>query len=79
MAKFKVDRLKFIQYYPVQVAMSIALDHVQDDLVKGGEFILSAEQILKMVPDVPKYLLVDYTGDQRTVPNTECEFIYVQR
>ena len=47
--KYQLDRKKFIEYYPVEIWGMLEISQVTDDLIKGSEFVLTAEDILKRV------------------------------
>lgn len=76
--KYQIDRKKFVSYYPVIISKLADPKIIMYDLIAGGEFILTAEDILNQVLTVPTRLLVDYQGIPGAVLASECEFKFVQ-
>lgn len=55
--KFQLDRAKFLNYYPTVVYEMSRQPKVLDAMVKGNEFILTAEDVLQTVGYVSGKLL----------------------
>ena len=72
--KYKLDRKKFIEYYPLQVLAKIDYDQVRNDLIKGSEFILTAQDIL----DDMVYVEGSLVGQENPVFACDCELTYNQ-
>ena len=72
--KYKLDRKKFIEYYPVEIWGMLEISQVTDDLIKGSEFVLTAEDILEKVEWVEGKLLS--TPVQGVIYYTNIELTY---
>lgn len=49
MAKHKLNRKALINYYTLDIYGMLDLRQVSEDLIKGSEFILTAEDVLQKV------------------------------
>lgn len=72
--KYKLDRKKFIEYYPIGIHGMIDYDQVKNDLIKGSEFILSAQDIL----DSMDFIAGKLVGEPLNVKASDCELIYTE-
>lgn len=77
MAKYKINREPFIRYVSRGYLGSLIQQNTMiDDLIKGGEYVLTAEDILQMKDQWPGYLV---EGEAPHVVDTkDCELIYHQ-
>jgi hypothetical protein len=74
MTKFKLDRKKFIEYYPIELAKLIERDIVTDDIIKGNEFVVTAEDLLQAVGYIEGRLM----GHTAPVHFSDIELFYTQ-
>jgi len=70
--KYQLDRKKFIEYYPLQVHALMDYNQVRNDLVKGGEFILTAQDVL----DNMVYVEGKLVGQDKPIFACDCELTY---
>ena len=71
MSTYSLDRERFIKYYLVVVFEMLRIEVVADDLIKGGEFILDAEQVLHKIGDISAH----FWGKQGTIPAKQIKLI----
>ena len=76
-AKYKIDRTKFINWLSRNYLGSmIQINRMMDDLIKGGEYAVTADELLQMQKHVPGYLI---EGEcPVSVDAKDCELIYTQ-
>lgn len=72
--KYKLDRKKFIEWYVQDVHGMIEISQVVDDLVKGSEFCVTAEDVLNRRITIAGKLV----GVHGEVLASDCELIYNQ-
>jgi hypothetical protein len=73
---FQLDRTRFIRYYEDTIAFNkfIKKKVVVEDLVKGGEFVFTAQDFLDSLNTIPGCLV----GVDGRVPAEECTLVYNQ-
>jgi len=75
MAKeYQLDRKQFIEWYPAEVWKMLDPMGVRQDLIKGGEFILSAQDVL----DSMQFVSGKLVGAPGDVLAKNCELVYNQ-
>ena len=75
MAKHKIDRARFIHWLTRNYLGSILQsEQMVDDLTKGGEYVVTADELLQMQKHIPGYLIKGST--EVSVPAEDCELIY---
>lgn len=73
--KYKLERGKFISYYPSIVFQLTTQSLIIEDLIKGGEFIITAEDVLANLTEVDGRLVGLEIG---SVNPKDCELYYEQ-
>ena len=68
---YNLKREDLINYYFEIVINKLALDQVRDDLIKGGEFILTAQDILDELEEIPGPLV----GQIKPVDSIDCRLV----
>lgn len=78
MEKYNLDRKKFIEWVSLKNFINDVRPQIQDDLIKGGEYIITADEILNNIQfkEIPTHLLIDYSGKGKYVSAKECALIY---
>ena len=75
--KYKLDRRKFIEYVDKYEPLPEWMSNVKEDLIKGGEFIFTAQDLLdSCLDEIPGELLVPPIS--YIVSSEDCELIYIQ-
>ena len=69
---YNIDRTDLIKHNLEIVIRKLDLDQVVKDLIKGGEFILTAQDILDSLDIVPGAMI----GEVYNVKPGECKIIY---
>jgi len=69
---YNIDRTDLIKHNLEIVIRKLDLDQVVKDLIKGGEFILTAQDILDSLDIVPGAMI----GVRHDVKPGECKIIY---
>jgi len=69
---YNIDRTDLIKHNLEIVIRKLDLDQVVQDLIKGGEFILTAQDILDSLDIVPGAMI----GEHHDVKPGECKIIY---
>ena len=76
--RYKVNRKKLIEHYPhIIFSLTQVNDNMKEDLIKGGEFILSAQNILDNINIVKGYVLEPPI--LKNVSSKDCEIIYLSQ
>ena len=78
--KLNLNRKKFIKWCSLRCFLEDNRLQIVDDLVKSGEYIITAEDLLNNIQFsiIPTTLLEGYTGDKKYVNSTDCKLIYIQ-
>jgi len=77
MPRYKLSRQNLMRAAEGQFYKFISPFTVSEDIVKGSEFILTAEDVLERMEEIPKYFLENYTV--RTPPmvkTSNCALFY---
>ena len=78
---YEVDREAFIRWafsgYKSKVDKFII--NLKQDLIKGGEFIITAEELLTKFSVVPASMVLNYDGPDTTVYSRKCHLVYRQQ
>jgi hypothetical protein len=77
--KHKVDRKKFVEFFVATTARMTKMFTIREDLIKGGEFIITADDILKNLDTIPTNMVINYKGDGLAVLAKDCELVYVTK
>lgn len=74
--KYQLDRKRFILYYQdtFKFTSKIKKKTIVQELIKGSEFIITAQDILDSMETIPGCLV----GVDGRVATTDCELIYTQ-
>ena len=70
--KYQLDRTKFIHWYSNKVWLMTFQPIILEDLIKGGEFILTAEDVLNSI----EYIKGSLVGQSVDVRSSDCELVY---
>ena len=70
--KYKISREDLIKHNLEIIIRKVDLDQVVKDLIKGSEFILTAQDILDSLDVVPGYMV----GTSHNVKPKDCQIIY---
>jgi hypothetical protein len=70
--KYPIDRKEFLSYYRSRIDAMTEQSVVMDDLVKGSEFILTAEDVLHSVERISPH----FVGGRINVKGTDCYLYY---
>ena len=57
--KYQLSRKKFVEYYPTVLFGMVSKEKIEDDLIKGSEFVITAEELLEKVEWIDGKLLSD--------------------
>jgi len=69
---YEIDRAVFIEHYLDVVFDLVNLNTIKKDLIQGGEFILTAEELLQSLSFIPGKLV----GTKLPVKSSECKLVY---
>jgi hypothetical protein len=72
---YKLSRTKFINWICTSCFFEREGSRIKDDLIKGSEFIVTAQDLLDSVDNVPAHL-IDEEVDTRYVRNDQCVLYY---
>lgn len=72
--RYKLERRAFVNYYSIKLFQLANIDTIREDLILGGEFILTAEEMLANLTQV-EGKLVGVTG---TVDAKQCDLYFEQ-
>ena len=72
--KYELTRQKLIEYYPTIISQLILLPDIQEELIKGGEFIIDVYDIIKEIEWVEGSLV----GQPGKIHYTEIQLTYAQ-
>jgi hypothetical protein len=80
MAKHKLNRKKFIEWASLRNFIGENRKQITEDLIKGGEYILTAQDILDNIElgGIPVYIVIDYRGLDQYVFARDCKLVYIQ-
>jgi hypothetical protein len=72
---YRLNRTKFIEWICTSCFFEQRGQEIKDDLIKGSEYIVTAQDLLDNCDNVPAHL-IDEDVDTRHVRNTDCVFYY---
>ena len=74
---YKIDRRKFIDYCLADKDdIILVTTNIKKHLKDGGEFIVTATELLDQCHSIPTGILDNYKGSDEYVKGSECELIY---
>ena len=74
--KYQLDRKRFILYYENTLSLTsmIKKKKIVNDLIKGSEFIITAQDLLDSMETIPGCLV----GVSGRIATSDCELVYTQ-
>ena len=74
---YKLDRTKFIDWLFEDIDnVEVWTREMKSDLKMGGEFVITANECLNAIQQIPKHLIENHEGDSDFVDGSDCELIY---
>ena len=72
--QYKLDRQVLVEYYPVELAGLTHINLISLDLEIGGEFIISAQDLLEHIEWIEGKLV----GSPTAVHHSNIELVYIK-
>lgn len=70
--QFIIDRKDLINHHISELLMMTSIDKIREDIIKSGEFIITAEDILASLDSIPGPLV----GQVEAVKPEQCKIVY---